>query len=155
MDPIGTVLLPLILIIIGAPVFGYAKPVPINPLNFKNYRWGEALTSLAGPFANLVMMLTFVGIYKLLPIKESLFAAFVLNIIIVNLVLMVFNLIPIPPLDGSKVVYSLLPSSVSVEKFEIYGPFLLIPFIIIFAPVVLTPIISFILHLLGIPINLY
>jgi Zn-dependent protease len=154
-DPFGTILLPFVLILLGAPAFGYAKPVPINPLNFKNYRIGEALTSLAGPLANLMLILVFSIVYKVLPIKESLFAAFVLNIMIVNIVLMVFNLIPIPPLDGSKVLYSILPSSVSVEKFEVYGPFFLIPFIIIFAPRLITPIVSFILHLLGIPLNLY
>ena len=51
-DPFGTVLLPLLLAFVGLPAFGYAKPVPINPNNFKNWRWGEALTSIAGPFAN-------------------------------------------------------------------------------------------------------
>jgi Zn-dependent protease len=154
-DPIGTVLMPLLLILAGLPAFGYAKPVPINPLNFKNYRLGQAVVSLAGPIANLILLLLFTVIYKFLPSKESLFSVFILNVIIVNIVLMVFNLIPIPPLDGSKVLYSILPSSVSIQKFETYGPFILIPFILIFGGVVLSPIIAFILSVLGIPVNLF
>jgi Zn-dependent protease len=154
-DPIGTVLMPLILILAGLPAFGYAKPVPINPLNFKNYRLGQAVVSMAGPIANLVLALVFALLYKMLPSKESLFAVFTLNVIIVNIVLMVFNLIPIPPLDGSKVLYSILPSSVSVQKFEVYGPFFLIPFILLFGGIVITPIVSFVLGLLGISMYLF
>lgn len=154
-DPIGTVLMPFLLILAGLPAFGYAKPVPINPLNFKNYRLGQAVVSLAGPIANLILLLLFAAIYKFLPSKESLFSVFVLNLVIVNIVLMVFNLLPIPPLDGSKVLYSILPSSVSIQKLETYGPFILIPFILIFGGIVLGPIITFILSILGIPVNLF
>jgi Zn-dependent protease len=154
-DPIGTVLMPLLLILAGLPAFGYAKPVPINPLNFKNYRLGQAVVSLAGPIANLALLLLFTAVYKFLPSKESLFAVFILNVIIVNIVLMVFNLLPIPPLDGSKVLYSILPSSVSIQKFEAYGPFILIPFIFIFGGLIISPIIAFILAILGIPVNLF
>jgi Zn-dependent protease len=154
-DPIGTLLMPALLILAGLPAFGYAKPVPINPLNFKNYRLGQAVVALAGPVANLILIFIFTAIYKFLPVKETLFAVFILNVIIVNIVLMVFNLIPIPPLDGSKVLYSILPSNISIQKLETYGPFFLIPFVFLFGGAILSPIIALILHLLGISVNLF
>jgi Zn-dependent protease len=154
-DPVGTILMPMLLLFAGLPAFGYAKPVPINPLNFKNYRLGQALVSMAGPVANLVLALLFATVYKFLPVKESLFAVFVLNIIIVNIVLMIFNLIPIPPLDGSKVLYSILPSNISIQKLETYGPFFLIPFVFLFGGAIISPVVSFFLHLLGITVNLF
>lgn len=156
-DPIGTILVPLVLILIGGPVFGWAKPVPINPLNFKNHRIGELLTSVAGPLANLTMLLIFAAIYRFLPVaqKESVFASFVLFIIVINAILMLFNLIPIPPLDGSKVLYTILPDSAALRQFEIYGPFFLIPIIIFFGPVIIGPAINFILSLLGISAGLF
>lgn len=145
LDPIGTIMLLLFR-------FGWGKPVPVNPIHFKNPKVGEALTSLAGPFANLVTLIIFAIIYRFLPQKESLFAVFIVYIIIINTVLMIFNLIPIPPLDGSKLLYSILPANFPLEKYEVYGPFLLIPLIFIIGPYVLTPILSFILQFLGISI---
>lgn len=148
-DPFGTILVPILLILVGGPVFGWAKPVPINPNNFKNYRKGEVLTSIAGPLSNLILLLTFATIYRFLPEKESLFGLLVLNFVVINAILMVFNLIPIPPLDGSKVLYGFLPFE-TIRKFEIYGPFFLIPFIFLFAPMVLGPVVNFILNILGV-----
>lgn len=156
-DPIGTILVPFVLILIGGPVFGWAKPVPINPLNFKNHRLGELLTSIAGPLANLTMLLIFAAIYRFLPTaqKGSVFASFILFIIVINAILMLFNLIPIPPLDGSKVLYAILPDSTALRQFEAYGIFLLIPLIIFFGPVVIGPAINFVLRILGISANLF
>lgn len=156
-DPIGTILIPFVLILIGGPVFGWAKPVPINPLHFKNHRMGELLTSLSGPLANLLMLLIFAAIYRFLPVVQqgSIFASFVLYIIIINAILMLFNLIPIPPLDGSKILYAVLPDSTVLRQFEIYGPFLLIPVIIFFGPIIIGPAINFILSILGISSNLF
>lgn len=148
-DIFGTVLVPLLLILVGGPVFGWAKPVPINPNNFKNYRKGEVLTSIAGPMANLILLLVFSLIYRLLPNKESLFGILVLNFVVINTILMVFNLIPIPPLDGSKILYGFLPFE-TIRKIEVYGPFFLIPFIFLFAPAVLGPIVNLVLSILGI-----
>lgn len=118
-DPFGTVILPAILILSGGPVFGYAKPVPYNPNNFKNKKTGDLLVGLAGPCANLLMALlgalllyvmglflgplTSVGdgrnFYRLLHLC-SLSSC----VLMVNLYLMFFNLLPIPPLDGSSII---------------------------------------------------
>jgi Zn-dependent protease len=158
-DPFGTIMLPILLLIVtqGQMAFGYAKPVPINPNNFKNWRWGEALTSLAGPAANLFLIIVFTIVYRVLPMtaRESLFGIFMIQIIAINIILMVFNLIPIPPLDGSKVLYSILPDNFPIAQFEMYGPFILIPFIFFLWPYFITPILNLILTFLQIPPNLF
>lgn len=151
-DPFGTVLLPLLLLISsgGAFAFGYAKPVQINPLNFKNHRLGEALTSVAGPAGNLFLMLVFAALYKLLPNQNLLFSSLMLMFVQLNAVLMVFNLLPIPPLDGSKVLYSFFPNSKLIGIFESYGPFILIPLVLLFGSYIIRPIVNLIFALLGI-----
>lgn len=147
-DLIGTIILPIIMALTTGFVFGWAKPVQINPNNFKNYRVGQAVTAIAGPFANLVMILLFTAIYKIVP-DAGLFSIFLVILIQLNIVLMVFNLIPVPPLDGSKILYIFLPFE-TIRKLEQYGPFLLI-FVFLFAGRYIFPVISFIVDLLGIP----
>jgi len=107
-DPVGTIFLPLVLYIANLPIIGMAKPVPVNPLNFRNYRWGEFAVSAAGPVSNLVLATLFAlvlrfgiqnpGLVKLAQVGVSL-----------NILLALFNLIPIPPLDGSHILAILLP----------------------------------------------
>ncbi len=109
-DPIGTVLLPLLLAFSGSPVIlGWAKPVPINPNNFRDPRKGIFLASLAGPLSNFVLAVFFAVMFKtgLFP-RGSLVWTFLLNGIIISLILGLFNLIPIPPLDGSGMLFSVL-----------------------------------------------
>lgn len=151
-DMFGTVLLPLLLLFStgGKFVFGYAKPVPINPNNFKNQSAGEALTSIAGPAGNLLLVLFFTLVYKFVPNQSEIFSAMTLIFIELNVVLMVFNLIPVPPLDGSKLVYSMFPNAKWIDKYEAYGPFILIPIVIFFGGAIIQPIISAILGFLGI-----
>lgn len=115
-DPFGTVLLPLLLAVTGGPIFGYAKPVPVNPRNFADIRKGDVITGLAGPAANLG--LAFVGaavawLAVLLPQDGVARWVYLIGFLLVqtNLVLMFFNLIPIPPLDGSSIVPLFLPDS--------------------------------------------
>ncbi|MEN9604619.1 MAG: hypothetical protein RJB39_304 [Candidatus Parcubacteria bacterium] len=108
-DPVGSILIP-ILCAISSPgfMFGWAKPVPINPYNFKNHRWGEAIVSFAGPLVNIIIALVFTALIRFAPISAG-FALFSAYVVIINIVLAIFNLIPIPPLDGSKILFALIP----------------------------------------------
>jgi len=108
-DPVGTILLPGILLLTHAGLlFGWAKPVPVNPLNFRNYRWGEITVSAAGPVSNLALAVVFafllrLGLGNVGVMKMAYFG------VTINIFLALFNLIPIPPLDGSHILAILLP----------------------------------------------
>jgi Zn-dependent protease len=109
LDPFGSVILPVVLALSGSPIFfGYAKPVPYNPYNLRPGRFSEAIVAGAGPASNLAIALVFGLIIRLgiLPVDIS---SIVFLIVVVNIMLFLFNLIPIPPLDGSKVIEALLP----------------------------------------------
>ncbi len=134
-DPFGSVLLPLILLLTGSPmIIGWAKPVPFNPYNLRNQRWGEALVAIAGPGSNLLIAVVFGVVVRFgllgVTLTASLLQPF-LYIVLINLVLATFNLVPIPPLDGSKILFSLFPASfIQIRTFyEKYGFFLLIIFV--------------------------
>lgn len=131
LDPIGTISLFLFQL-------GWAKPVPINPNYFRNYKQGVLLTSLAGPSANFISATAF-GlllriIYSFSSVSPNSFIIIILEMFVFfNLVLAIFNLIPIPPLDGSKILYYLLPTTMAEEyaKLEQFGFFILIGIIIL------------------------
>lgn len=142
-DPFGTIIMPLLLFFLsdGRMVFGYAKPVPINPYNFKDPKKGMALSSLAGPGVNILMAVSFAILLRLLlPLFEGVvpqnawnwfavpIALMLVYGVIINVVLAVLNMIPIPPLDGSRVVYWLLPDkqASAYYRLEQYGMFILI-----------------------------
>ena len=107
-DPVGTILFPLLLYMANLPVIGMAKPVPVNPLNFRNYRWGEFAVSAAGPVSNLVLASIFAFLWRVSFDNPGLMALARLGVDI-NIILALFNLIPIPPLDGSHILAILLP----------------------------------------------
>lgn len=108
-DPFGSIMLPLLLLVVHSPIiFGAAKPVPVNFNNLKPRRLGMALVSLAGPLSNFALAILF-GIIIKLNLANSVAYPILIEAIIINLVLGTFNLVPIPPLDGSKILASLLP----------------------------------------------
>jgi Zn-dependent protease len=108
-DPIGTILLPLLLLISHAGIlFGWAKPVPVNPLNYRNYRWGEFAVSAAGPVSNLALAAVFSVVLRLGLANPGLMQLAYFGVSI-NIFLALFNLIPIPPLDGSHILALFLP----------------------------------------------
>ncbi len=155
LDPFGSVILPLLLIISKAGfVIGWARPVPYNPNNLRNGRKGNIMVSAAGILANLIIAIlfglliryaTFFGIpvYNSDPLLINPFYKISIIIVFVNLVLALFNVIPIPPLDGSKILFSFLPFRLRyVENFlERWGMFVLL-FFIIFLWSKFSPIIS-------------
>ncbi|MBN1234141.1 MAG: site-2 protease family protein [Candidatus Coatesbacteria bacterium] len=140
-DIFGTIILPGILLLMGLPVFGWAKPVPFNPANLRNPRRDSMWIAMAGPGSNLLLIMTCILLAKLLGnnliyvaimksqglnigiIPSVLFAGYM-----INLVLMTFNLIPLPPLDGSKILMGLLPVDLAYNfsRIERFAPFLLI-----------------------------
>jgi Zn-dependent protease len=107
-DPVGTILLPLLLYIANLPIIGMAKPVPVNPLNYRNYRWGEFAVSAAGPMSNLILAGVFAVILRLGLANPGLMQLAYFGVSI-NILLALFNLIPIPPLDGSHILAIFLP----------------------------------------------
>lgn len=123
-DPFLTLILPIILAISGLPVFGGAKPVPFNPARVKYNEWGAALVAIAGPLTNLVLAFVLFGIYVVCGTPQSGPGYLILMTgVMVNLGFFVFNIIPIPPLDGSRILYALAPEFVrrGMEYIEQYG----------------------------------
>jgi Zn-dependent protease len=107
LDLVGSLLVPFLLIASGAPAFGWAKPVPYNPYNLRNRRWGELAVAAAGPISNLLLALAFAAIARAVG-EASPFFEFAFVVVLVNVALALFNLMPVPPLDGSKILGGLL-----------------------------------------------
>lgn len=113
-DPVGTVLVPLMGALSGFPLIGWAKPVPFNPYNLtKGGKWGSVYVALAGPISNFIMALVFLLLLRVsvavfgLP-ADNLLVTFLTMLVMINVVLGIFNFIPVPPLDGSKLLHALL-----------------------------------------------
>ena len=130
-DPFGTVILPICLMAMGMPVFGYAKPVPYNPAYFENPRKGDMAVSLAGPLANLLQAVAGAAIaaalWFTLPIPQLAaydlfyyaYFVFLPTFVMTNLCLLFFNIIPIPPLDGSSVLRFFLPTKYLPQYYKV------------------------------------
>lgn len=149
LDPFGSVILPVLSYLAGGFIFGWAKPVPYNPYNLRNHKWGDAIVAIAGPAANISLALIFGFLLRLSAratpnVFLSGFTGIVSTIVLLNLVLAFFNLVPIPPLDGSKILFSFLPYRWRpVQNFlEQYGFFIFLIFILFFSGLIL-PAVSF------------
>lgn len=137
-DPYMSILVPVVLYILRAPIFGGAKPVPVNYRNLKGKEWGMALVAIAGPLTNfLIALVTFLigyfsGILRDYP--DSIGYFIFAELIYLNIGFMLFNLIPIPPLDGSRVLYALSPDFFRdiLNKIEAYGIIIVYALILIF-----------------------
>jgi len=151
-DLFGSIILPVILIVTGSPVLlGWAKPVPINPYYFRDLKKGIMITGGAGPLANFILALAAGLLFHLVAPFSEVVGWFLAYFCATNVALGVFNLIPIPPLDGSRVLYGLLPRGMDDRYLSIerYGMFIL--FALLWVGVldrIIYPISMFILHLL-------
>ncbi len=136
LDLFGSILLPALLVITGSPfLIGWAKPVPYNPHNLRNQRWGEAIVAGAGPLVNIIIALIFGLILRFGALSLSYNEINIIStVVIINILLAVFNLVPIPPLDGSKILFSILPSSARQARYSLerYGFILVLIFVIFF-----------------------
>lgn len=132
-DLFTTILLPLLLVAIGAPPFGMAKPVPFNPDRLKFEEFGSAIVALAGPFTNLILAVVAGLILQFIAMPVML-TGFVYYFCLVNLTFFLFNMIPFPPLDGSRLLYALAPDFVrrGMEIIESAGMLAIFGFFAIF-----------------------
>jgi len=141
----GSFFLPLIMVLGNFPfIIGWAKPVPYNPFNLSDRKYGEAKVAIAGPLANLVIAVFFGLILRWMPFYTLEFAGLIGLIVYINLILMVFNLVPLPPLDGSKILATFLPESLRVRYLglERMGFILVILFVMLAGSLIL-PIVNF------------
>lgn len=171
-DPIGTLLIPIVSFILGAvggalgsiPLIGWGKPTPVNPNNWTNYKWGNVMVSVAGVLANLILLTIGIIAAKIMLSQgfeildffgqsKNPLAMLVGNLMLLNLSLFVFNLLPFPPLDGSKILQTFMPESTRplFDLLEQFG-FLILMFLIYIGVFrfIITPFLYGLLYLLSI-----
>ena len=158
-DPIGTVAVPTVLLVLGSPfLFGWAKPVPVNFRNLKNYRKDMTLVAIAGPAANLLMAVFWMALLSIAAhwiSDENIARGFMdmgKNGVLMNLTLFIFNLFPIPPLDGGRVLAGLAPPSVSriLDQIEPYGMIIVLALLYLgVLNAIMSPLVSALAMLLG------
>ncbi|PIR41219.1 MAG: site-2 protease family protein [Candidatus Yanofskybacteria bacterium CG10_big_fil_rev_8_21_14_0_10_46_23] len=161
LDLVGSILLPIFLYIIsmGGFVFGYAKPVPYNPLNLRDRRYGPAKVAIAGPLANIIVALIFGLALRFLPagLTLSIIPQLFALIVFMNLLLAIFNLIPIPPLDGHWLLLTFLPDSLHHFKqaYLQYGMILFIFALFFIFPTILPAVTGLFRLIVGAPIDFF
>jgi len=157
-DLMGSIVLPALLVFTGSPImFGWAKPVPYNPYNLKNQRWGEALVAIAGSATNISLALIFGLMVRFSPVLglDQTAVSIAATISFINLFLGLFNLIPFPPLDGFTALRSALPWHLSSgiarleQKIRSMGPVSLLLFLFVFSYVFAGPFFNLVLWLFG------
>lgn len=147
LDPVMSFLIPLVMFFTGGPIFGGAKPVPVNSRKLKYGPWGMALVAIAGPLTNFILALlgfligSWTGLLSMsdgnLYYSAGIGGLIMMEIVLVNLGFGVFNLLPIPPLDGSRVVYAIAPDGVRdvMDGMERYGIVIVMALVVIFPSV--------------------
>ncbi len=140
LDLFGSFIIPGMLMITGSPfLFGWAKPVPFNPYNLRNQKWGPAIVGLAGPLSNLVMAVVAGMLIRaafVFGVVDGPLLQVLAVVVFINILLMVFNMFPIPPLDGSKLLFAIIPISEHTKMtLERYGFVFLLIFLILFQDV--------------------
>jgi Zn-dependent protease len=149
----GSFILPALSYLFGGFIIGWAKPVPFNAYNLRNQRWGEAIVAFAGPFTNICIALFFGLIVRFVGFSHFVlplgFFQIAIVITYINIILACFNLVPIPPLDGSKILFSFFPNSLAPLRanLEAYGITILIFFIFFFSNF-LSPIVQWTFQLI-------
>jgi Zn-dependent protease len=134
-DPFLTLVLPLMLAVLGLPIFGGAKPVPFNPIRVRYGEFGAAIVGVAGPLTNFVLAFVFFAIYALSGTPGGLLGDFLVIAVFVNLGFFVFNMLPIPPLDGSRLLYAIAPDGARevMARIEQNGLILIFALILLFS----------------------
>jgi Zn-dependent protease len=132
-DPFLTLLLPIMLALLSAPIFGAAKPVPFNPHNIRYGEWGAALVAVAGPLTNFMIAFLMFGVYVVVGMPDGFTGLIFATVIKVNLGFFIFNMIPLPPLDGSRVIYALAPEFVrrGMEVMEQFGVIIIFAIVLV------------------------
>jgi Zn-dependent protease len=143
-DWFGSVLLPALLIFSGAPfVLGWAKPVPFNPHYLDNKKWGGALVALAGPLTNIALALVFAAALQWIPLSPFM-STVAVGVVVTNIALAIFNLIPIPPLDGHHILFAVLPEKYDRLKQTLRNhSFLILIVFVLFVWQIISPLIIY------------
>jgi len=146
----GSFFLPLVMLITRMPfIFGWAKPVPYNPYNLRDRKFGDAKVAIAGPATNFVIALFFGLILRFMPMYSLTFNGLLAIIVFLNLILMVFNLIPIPPLDGSKILAAFLRPAARVRYLSLERTgFILIILVVLLAGSFILPVVNLLFRLI-------
>jgi len=152
LDPVGSFFVPILTTVLGGVTFGWAKPVPYNPYNLRGGKWGPAIVGAAGPLANL-----FLAVFFSLMLHSNFIQSFlsptitplIVGAILINIILFVVNIIPVPPIDGSKILFSLIPYRYNfiVEFMEKYQ-LLLVLLVILFLNVIIWPVVNILYYVL-------